>query len=93
MSTSQLSILSTPELSDEEVMHHLMQVYFYLLSLSSKQVAERQETADKLALGSSTEILDQVDTGGDADKPIETENALCCGRQDEPWLEPAARAE
>ena len=80
MSASQLSIHSTLELSDEEAMRCVMQVYLYLLSLSSKQAARQGDTTDKLSLGSSTETLDPVDTGGDADTLIVTENAPCIGR-------------
>jgi hypothetical protein len=93
MSASKLSIQSTLEVGDEEVMRHLMQVYLYLLSLSSKQAARQGDTTNRPSLGSSTETLDPVDTGGDADKPIESENAPCSGRQDGLGLEPAAKAE
>ena len=93
MNASRLSIQSTPELSDEEAMRHLMQVSLYLLSLSSKQTATRGDTTDKLSSGPSTETLESVDTDGDASTPIEAENAPCCGRQDEPWLELAERTE
>ena len=84
MSASQLSIQSATELSDEEAMRHLRPVYIYLLSLSSKQAAARVETTDKSYPGSSTETLASVDTGKDLDTPIEAEDTLCCGLQDEP---------